>query len=328
MGFYYDSDNQLSYRKSWLESLFGGGSSNQLAAEQFNFNKQLALRQQDLSEESYYNGVVNQANQLKSIGINPASSGQFLSGASMSGGSALGVNGSDSSAGLASAGLSSMIGLISAIAGISQRNKEIKNDKDYKDKLIRIEDEKLKNDGKRLENETNLANNQIAIGSTVIDLNHEQAEYVKAQTDSVVSQKTYQDLINDDLKLSNEQLKVFGLSRATIQSWSNISWQSAVALGIVSLVGSAGAESKFTDDENYVNSVKEAQKEVLKSANVYQDSSTKMRKVFDTFMSDYIDRIDFDNPRYSFPASNFVEWERAGKSEEEVYNLLKKHYGV
>ena len=51
------------------------------------FNQNLANRQQALSEESYYNGVTNEARQLASLGINPASSGQSLSGGTMSGGS-------------------------------------------------------------------------------------------------------------------------------------------------------------------------------------------------------------------------------------------------
>lgn len=51
------------------------------------FNQELATRQQNLSEESYRSGVLNQARQLQSLGINPAAMGQSLSGLSMSGGS-------------------------------------------------------------------------------------------------------------------------------------------------------------------------------------------------------------------------------------------------
>ena len=59
----------------------------QLNKQNLQFNQNLATRQQALAEESYYNGIRNQASQLSSLGINPAASGSSMSGGTMSGGS-------------------------------------------------------------------------------------------------------------------------------------------------------------------------------------------------------------------------------------------------
>lgn len=58
----------------------------QLQQDAFNFNKDLSNRQQALSEESYYNGVMNQARQMQALGINPSAFGGSISGQSMQGG--------------------------------------------------------------------------------------------------------------------------------------------------------------------------------------------------------------------------------------------------
>ena len=52
----------------------------QLNKQNLQFNQNLATRQQALAEESYYNGIRNQASQLSSLGINPAASGSSMSG--------------------------------------------------------------------------------------------------------------------------------------------------------------------------------------------------------------------------------------------------------
>ena len=79
---------------SGLTDLFNAGykvynneRNYQMQREQFEYNKDLSERQQNLSEESYYSGVLNDARQKKMLGINPASEGAALSSQSMTGGS-------------------------------------------------------------------------------------------------------------------------------------------------------------------------------------------------------------------------------------------------
>lgn len=112
-GFTMNPDGTISYNQTGWDKLWNGTNTDaQAYALEFNaaqkqyqeqlalqkeaqsanlqnmaFNQNLANRQQSLSEESYYNGVLNEASQLSKLGINPASSQGGISGATMSGGS-------------------------------------------------------------------------------------------------------------------------------------------------------------------------------------------------------------------------------------------------
>lgn len=66
--------------------IYNNERNYQMQREQFEYNKDLSERQQNLSEESYYSGVLNDARQKKMLGINPASENAALSSQSMSGG--------------------------------------------------------------------------------------------------------------------------------------------------------------------------------------------------------------------------------------------------
>lgn len=113
----FDDDGRMQVEPTWWDENINKGRLNQLKAQAqaynnsldqydqqyqlqldaFNYNKELSNRQQDLAEESYYNGTINQAKQLAQLGINPASQGGSISGAAMSGGSS--VNAGSASAG-------------------------------------------------------------------------------------------------------------------------------------------------------------------------------------------------------------------------------------
>ena len=108
-------DGTIAFNPSWAKNIFGNSLDEQQYVTEYNealrqynqqyglqreafelnkqnlaFNQDLATRQQELSEESYYNGVKNQARQMAELGINPASAGGSISGMSMSGGSNVG----------------------------------------------------------------------------------------------------------------------------------------------------------------------------------------------------------------------------------------------
>ena len=105
----FDDDGRMQVVPTWWDENINKGRLNQLKAQAqaynnsldqydqqyqlqkdaFEFNKDLSNRQQDLAEESYYNGTINQAKQLSQLGINPASQGGSISGATMSGGSSI-----------------------------------------------------------------------------------------------------------------------------------------------------------------------------------------------------------------------------------------------
>lgn len=79
---YNTAIDQYNQQYALQKDAFAANKSNMI------FNQNLATDQFNLQKESYYNGLVNQARQMSSLGINPASVGGITSGPSVSGGSA------------------------------------------------------------------------------------------------------------------------------------------------------------------------------------------------------------------------------------------------
>ena len=130
--FHRDKVNQGKLNAlQWNTALKQYNEQYQLQKDAFDYNKELSNRQQDLAEDSYYNGILRQASQLQSLGINPATVGSSLSGMSMSGGSS--VNSGSASAGnmpsMQSGGDGSQgldLNALSVLAGIKAKQDELK----------------------------------------------------------------------------------------------------------------------------------------------------------------------------------------------------------
>lgn len=123
-----DTTDQQQWITEYNQAVKQYNQQYQLQQDSFNFNKDLANRQQDLAEESYYNGVKNQASQLASMGINPASQGQSLSGGTMQGGSGVGSVGSPQGVGRTTQMMNRQamkMQMMSMLAGLAQKSKEL-----------------------------------------------------------------------------------------------------------------------------------------------------------------------------------------------------------
>ena len=141
-------DGTMSYKSNGWEEFFHGDRKNQnvaavasynqalkqyneqfaLQKDSYEFNKDLSTRQQNLAEESYYKGTLQQAAQLQQLGINPAAFGSQVSGQSMSGGSSI-QSGSASSGNISAPNMSNGAGMdlsaISVLAGLKAKNEEL-----------------------------------------------------------------------------------------------------------------------------------------------------------------------------------------------------------
>ncbi|AXH76316.1 MAG: hypothetical protein [Microviridae sp.] len=235
---------QLNYSPSWYEKIFGVNSDKQLSIQQQNiandqferqfglqkegqaaniqnmqFNQQLASRQQDMAEESYKNGIINQANQWQKLGVNPSALSGSVSGQSMSGGSSVpGV--SPSSASGRNGSTFSMESLASVLPSIlAYRSAKQQND---------IEE-------KRVDTESRLADSTIndrdrrfgldeAVGSATI-------KNYDASSRLINSQASYQELINTDFNKFLSMLPEH-LPYSMINAFKGLDWRIAAALGV------------------------------------------------------------------------------------------------
>ena len=331
-----NSDGTISYEKGLLQGLLGGGSSQSLSAIQYNqalkrqntldnFNMNLSNRQQALSEESYYNGVANQASQLRAQGINPASSGQSLSGMTMSGGSSAGSQSSlpdMTSAALSSqSSLTSMLSLLATISQNKESNKiareqlELQRQKQSQDYSIAQQNVDISSrnadvNASNSQTQRDLANNTIRLGNKSIEVSDKQMEQIQANIEHVNSQRSYQDMINSSYKDTNDLLKKAGLNTTLLQSVQNVNWQVGLALGVANL---------FTDAVDS-NSAEQIVDSVESSVDAYNNLSPRDKALVDTA----IRRSNNDaTSAYAFNALSADEIkELEGKSLTEMMDYM------
>lgn len=331
-----NADGTISYEKGLLQGLLGGGSSQSLSAIQYNqalkrqntldqFNMNLSNRQQALSEESYYNGVSNQASQLRSQGINPASAGQSLSGMTMSGGSSAGSQSSlpdMTSAALSSqSSLTSMLSLLATISQNKESNKiareqlELQRQKQSQDYSIAQQNVDISSrnadvNASNSQTQRDLANNTIRLGNKSIEVSDKQMEQIQANIEHVNSQRSYQDMINSSYKDTNDLLKKAGLNTTLLQSVQNVNWQVGLALGVANL---------FTDAVDS-NSAEEIVDSVESSVDAYNNLSPRDKALVDTA----IRRSNNDGTSaYAFNALSADEIkELEGKSLTEMMDYM------
>ena len=331
-----NSDGTISYEKGLLQGLLGGGSSQDLSAIQYNqalkrqntldqFNMNLSNRQQALSEESYYNGVANQASQLRAQGINPASSGQSLSGMTMSGGSSAGSQSSlpdMTSAALSSqSSLTSMLSLLATISQNKESNKiareqlELQRQKQSQDYSIAQQNVDISSrnadvNASNSQTQRDLANNTIRLGNKSIEVSDKQMEQIQANIEHVNSQRSYQDMINESYKDTNDLLKKAGLNTTLLQSVQNVNWQVGLALGVANL---------FTDAVDS-NSAEQIVDSVESSVDAYNNLSPRDKALVDTA----IRRSNNDaTSAYAFNALSADEIkELEGKSLTEMMDYM------
>lgn len=354
--FTFNNDGSIDYKKGVLQSIFGGGNAEQLQAHQYNqalkqyneqfqfqkdqfsfnkdvanFNMNLANRQQAMQEEAYYNGVSNQAKQLASLGINPASQGQALSsGPSMSGGS--NVSGASAGSTSASAGFdafgSSKVGLemLSLLASLKKMKTDEKialknadiaqqqaNTADYNAKTSRITAES----GVAVDKST------IAVNDRKIESSLIQDSYTVAQTLHINSQSEYQQMLNRDYSETNDRLKAFKINQNDIRMLEGIDYKTAIALGVYAIFGNAGKGSNW--DSNQVPITEAEWEQVMENAQSYSSLAPRQKDVVDRFFVEF--GIDSSLGK-DFPASNLVEWRRSGYQDYQIYDALMKYYGV
>ena len=230
------SKKAFDYNKEMSDKYFDLNKQNQ------EFNQNLANRQQDLSEESYRNGIVNEANQLRSLGINPASQGGSISGTTMQGGSNVGSAGSASSINPAEA--------MSTLASIMMQKQSIKNQKEYNDNMVDIarynaETDRINAETGKARQESDAGVNQATIDMykarvkeifSNIGLNDKQIEKMSAEIANINSQTDWQNLLNDDKSFTMMKLHKMGVSSELIQSLAGMDWKTAVAVGLAQVI--------------------------------------------------------------------------------------------
>ena len=338
-----NADGTISYEKGLLQGLLGGGSSQSLSAIQYNqalkrqntldqFNMNLSNRQQALSEESYYNGVSNQASQLRAQGINPASAGQSLSGMTMSGGSSAGSQSSlpdMTSAALSSqSSLTSMLSLLATISQNKESNKiareqlELQRQKQSQDYSIAQQNVDISSrnadvNASNSQTQRDLANNTIRLGNKSIEVSDKQLEQIQANIEHVNSQRSYQDMINESYKETNDLWKKAGLNTTLLQSVQNVNWQVGLALGVANL---------FTDAVESSDSAEQIVNSVESSVDAYNNLSPRDKALVDTAI-----RRTVNDPTSAFhftPLSADELKDLEGKSLTEMMDYMNSRPAV
>ena len=254
------------------------------------FNQELATRQQNLSEESYYNGIRNQASQLSSLGINPAASGSSLSGGTMSGGSSVGNASSLPSSGRPTgraiqrfsrdALKAQMLSGIMQYA-VQKRQLDIAS---YNAQTDRI---RANNDSARVDIEDRSANAEI--------------DFKRAQT-------IWQEFQNDSFEYGEEKFKVLGLSHSIIQSLRNVNSATALALGLVSVLnGNPDSPGGFSLGVIYA----------------YENLNRQQKRAFNDF---YAEHPDYAEQGSMLTANRMNDWINFGFGYDDVYESLSNYY--
>lgn len=279
-GYSYNDDGTITANPSWWDSLVGNDNEMNNYAHTYNNAWNLANRQQYLAE----NAVTNQARQLSQLGINPASVGSNLASVSGSGGSAP----SPSQYSLRSNLNTNKLALLTALLDYKIKSREL----DIADKNADV-------------NRRNALTNEFSAETDRLRSNAD-IGYINSQSD-------WQRLVNDDLGLSNSQLHSLGLSRSTIQSFGNMDFFVASALGIVSLVGNLLSGDDSAGDD-------------LTSVVYGFDSLTDTQKSgFYQFFNDY---PEASRKNKTVPLQQIQDWNYQNTSPYKIYRWLEDFYGV
>lgn len=254
------------------------------------FNQELATRQQNLSEESYYNGIRNQASQLSSLGINPAASGSSLSGGTMSGGSSVGnASGVPSSArptGRAIQRFSRDSLKAQMLSGIMQYA--------VQKRQLDIASYNAQTDRIRANNDTDRVGIEERRAGADID-------FKRAQT-------IWQNFQNESFSYAENKFKFLGLSSHAIQTLRNVDAGTALALGLVSVLdGNPDSSSGFS----------------IGVVQAYLDLNRKQRRAFDDF---YAEHPEYAEQGSMLTANRMRDWINFGFGYDEVYEALSNYY--
>lgn len=236
-----ESEDSSRWRLEFNAALAQYNQQYQLQKEAFDlnkqnqqFNQQLASDQFNMQKEAYYNGVLNQANQLRQLGINPASQGQISSGPSMSGGSNVGdisagsVPGRNPSVQVASKDMMKLQLLSTMMQYVMQKKQASIAQQDANTRSYSAHTERMR-----------------AISQGKVD--EANIEHI----DLVNEAQTYQ---NMDLKRFNDSFGALGISSKASEFMKNVDPLVFAACGIVSILGNSkpgesdGAEAQVAVD--------------------------------------------------------------------------------
>lgn len=236
------SEKSFDFNKQLAEDTFALNKQNML------FNQNLANRQQALSEESYRNGVVNQANQLQSLGINPASMGGSISGLSMSGGSNVSGIGSSSIGNFGAGNVGSPTGsgvhssimnkqalklqMLSYLLDLKKSQSEI----DVNKSVANVNNTNASVSENRLELDKFTAGIDAIKSISGIKVDDASIRHMDALTSMTVAETSDLVMKSEDYKNFIDTLKKFGLSASMLTSLQNIDYKTALALGLVQFV--------------------------------------------------------------------------------------------
>lgn len=256
------------------------------------FNRNMASEKMAFEKEQYENGVINQAEQYRSLGINPSAiGGQLANMPSMSSnqastGSFGGANTNSSSAqALTNASnLQYNLGLSSSLLSIKKQKAEIDN-----------------------------INADTDSKNATVDKIHSETDYNRLLS-------SYQDMLNSDKSHTVDMLKKIGLTEGLIRDLQNVDWQTALALGVVKLVDIATDVSSYNTDSidsnsDWVNSLRE---------NWY--SLKTCNKDVKSAISDFGKNIGFDSELTSddwYKLSSFTSYNDAYSYLSNLYNPVK-----
>lgn len=329
-------EEQADMQRQELSANLDNMKFNQdLQSKTFDANLQNQEWNQKMSEESYYNGVLNEASQLQKLGINPATQSLAGTSASMvsgiSSGSTSGVPqgsapGKNSSwfNGNSQNALQLLATLLSS-QNAHESNEVAKKQADVAKQNADTNQYNAETTRMRAESQNRVDDDTLVNNNVLRELNWSQIGLNKSNTSYVDSKTADQILSNADKELSNSQLHALGISRETIRSWQNFSTPALASLGILTLLGNV-TDTMQHINENQTAEVKQVADSVVKTAQEYSNLEAPQKSAYDDFFN--------DNPQYAYVAKDYIndstlaEWRRNNYDYDQVYNRLKKLFGV
>uniref|UniRef100_A0AAU8AYK8 Minor capsid protein n=1 Tax=Dulem virus 233 TaxID=3145710 RepID=A0AAU8AYK8_9VIRU len=353
MGFSVNSNGTVNFSQSgWDKFWHGEDSESQRWALEYNnalkqYDQQYQLQQQaqqanlqnlkfnqDMQTKQFNEGLLSQAKQLSSIGINPASQGQTPSTASISNVGGVPSAGSPSSTGRNTtiANKTALaIDLLNALVNLKKSNNEANLIKAQSDSLSRQANVAEYN----AETERSKADSSIKLNESSIRVNENSIIYTDALTNNIISDTSRKLMENADFDEYLKSLKTFGLTDSMLSKMQNMDWQVALALGVVQIVGKTPwlTDPEITKEESRRKGLglpsltEESANEIIENSNTYfNDLNDTERRGINMFITKY---PEFgDNVMSHITQSQISGWKDNNYNSFDIYHALQNLFGV
>ncbi len=353
MGFSVNPNGTVNFSQSgWDKFWHGEDSESQRWALEYNnvlkqYDQQYQLQQQaqqanlqnlkfnqDMQTKQFNEGLVSQAKQLSSLGINPASQGQTPSTASISNVGGVPSAGSPQSTGRNTtiANKTALaINMLNALVNLKKSNNEANLIKAQSDSLSRQANVAEYN----AETERSKADSSIKLNESSIKVNENSIIYTEALTSNIIADTSRKLMENADFDEYLKSLKTFGLTDSILLKMQNMDWQVALALGVVQIVGKTPwlTDPEITKEETRRKGLglptltEESANEVIDNANKYfDDFDDNIRRAVKIFVHQYPQLGD--NVMSQITGAQITGWKDNNYDTFDIYHALQNLYGV